>query len=704
MLGMSQAESFPRQAARTQKFTLGAPRAYTVAPDGSRVAFLRSQAGDDRTTCLWVLDLDAELTAERLVADPNALLTGGDEELTAEERARRERTRTGAAGIVQYATDEALSAAAFALSSRLFATDLTTGRTRELPTAGPVIDPRPDPTGARVAYVCAGALRIAEIDGSADRPLAEPDGPAITWGLAEFVAQEEMDRTRGYWWAPDGQRLLVERVDESPVQRWYIADPANPSRQPMEVAYPAAGTPNAVVSLALVDLDGSRQEVRWDDGSYPYLVAAHWSASGPPLLLVMSRDQRHRQILMVDVDSGLTATLDSAEDARWLDVVPGVPDWTGDGRLVTTRDADDERRLVVDGEPITTGLQVRAVLDVAGDSVLFAASAGEPTQVDVYRADLVGEPVVERVSEGAGVHAAARGGPVTVLSSTSLEWFGTRVRVLLDGKGEVADIPSHAETPSLTPSVAIRTVGPRALRTAVLFPAGHQRGTRKLPVLMAPYAGPHHQEVVHSRNAYLTDQWLADQGFAVVIADGRGTPGRGPGWEREIALNVADPVLEDQVDALQSVAAEEPDIDLGRVGILGWSFGGYLAALAVLRRPDIFHAAVAGAPVTEWSLYDTFYTERYLGTPQAQPEAYKHTSIVDDAPRLERPLMIIHGLADDNVVAAHTLRFSSALLASGRPHTVLPLSGVTHMTPQEVVAENLLLLQVRFLKESLGVP
>jgi dipeptidyl-peptidase-4 len=343
------------------------------------------------------------------------------------------------------------------------------------------------------------------------------------------------------------------------------------------------------------------------------------------------------------------------------------------------------------------------VLDVAEDSVLFVASAAEPTQVDVYRAELNGEPVVERVSEGAGVHAAARGGPVTVLSSASLEWFGARVRVLLDGKGEVADIQSHAETPSLTPSVAIRAVGARALRTALLFPTGHQRGTRKLPVLVAPYAGPHHQEVVYSRNAYLTDQWLADQGFAIVIADGRGTPGRGPGWDREIALNVADPVLEDQVDALLGVAADEPDVDLARVGILGWSFGGYLAALAVLRRPDIFHAAVAGAPVTDWSLYDTFYTERYLGTPDAQPEAYKRTSIVDDAPRLERPLMIIHGLADDNVVAAHTLRFSSALLAAGRPHTVLPLSGVTHMTPQEVVAENLLLLQVRFLKEALGV-
>jgi dipeptidyl-peptidase-4 len=161
-------------------------------------------------------------------------------------------------------------------------------------------------------------------------------------------------------------------------------------------------------------------------------------------------------------------------------------------------------------------------------------------------------------------------------------------------------------------------------------------------------------------------------------------------------------VLEDQVDALRAVAAEHPDLDLSRVGIRGWSFGGFLAALAVLRRPDVFHAAVAGAPVTDWALYDTHYTERYLGRPDTDPEAYARSSLFGDAEKLERPLLLVHGLADDNVVVAHTLRLSSALLAAGRPHSVLPLSGVTHMTPQEVVAENLLLLQVRFLKEALA--
>jgi dipeptidyl-peptidase-4 len=219
---------------------------------------------------------------------------------------------------------------------------------------------------------------------------------------------------------------------------------------------------------------------------------------------------------------------------------------------------------------------------------------------------------------------------------------------------------------------------------------------------MDPYGGPHGQRVLAARGAHLSSQWFADQGFAVVVVDGRGTPGRGPEFERAVYRDLAGPVLDDQVDALHAVARQFPDLDLSRVGIRGWSFGGYLAALAVLRRPDVFHAAIAGAPVTDWSLYDTHYTERYLGHPDTDPEAYARSSLIADAARLERPLLLVHGLADDNVVAAHTLRLSSALLAAGRPHSVLPLSGVTHMTPQEVVAENLLLLQVRFLTDALS--
>lgn len=224
---------------------------------------------------------------------------------------------------------------------------------------------------------------------------------------------------------------------------------------------------------------------------------------------------------------------------------------------------------------------------------------------------------------------------------------------------------------------------------------------------MDPYGGPHGRRVVAAHNPYLTSQWFADQGFAVIVADGRGAPGRSPAWEKAVRDDFT-LTLDDQVEALHSLAGRFP-FDLSKVAMRGWSYGGYLSALAVLRRPDVFHAAVVGAPVADWRLYDTHYTERYLGDPARQPEVYAHSSLVTDEGLSEpadevRPMMIVHGLADDNVVVAHALRLSSALLSAGRPHEVLPLSGVTHMTPQEQVAENLLLLQVDFLRRSLGLP
>jgi dipeptidyl-peptidase 4 len=270
------------------------------------------------------------------------------------------------------------------------------------------------------------------------------------------------------------------------------------------------------------------------------------------------------------------------------------------------------------------------------------------------------------------------------------------------GDRVVCRIATHAATPSISPSVTFLRAGPKELRCALLFPNGRVPDG-PLPVLLDPYGGPHSLRVVSARQAYLTPQWLADQGFAVLVADGRGTPGRDLSWEKAVRFDLATPALEDQVEALHAAAEAHPGaLDLSRVAIRGWSFGGYLAALAVLRRPEVFHAAIVGAPVTDWRLYDTHYTERYLGHPDEHPEAYDRSSVLPDAAKLERPVLLIHGLADDNVVVAHTLRFSTALLEAGRPHRVLPLSGVTHMTPQEVVAENLLLLQVAFLKEALG--
>ncbi|MBW8481466.1 S9 family peptidase [Actinomadura parmotrematis] len=689
--------SYPRQSARTRRFTLGVPRSFQIAPDGSSVAFLRTRGGDDPVTCLWTLD--TATGEERLVADPAALDVPGEESLPAEERARRERAREQAGGIVGYAADQDLARAVFALGGQLYVAEFATGQVRALPAQAPVFDPRLDPAGRRVAYVSGRTLRVIELDGTGDRALVQPESEQISYGLAEFIAAEEMGRMRGYWWSPDGSRLLAARVDETPVQRWTIADPANPDRPAAEVAYPAAGTPNAIVGLVLLDLEGGRTGVAWDRGEFPYVVTASWDRRGP-LAVVQSRDQRSQRALAVDPFGGETRLLTTLHDAVWSEIVPGVPARTGGGDLVWIAEdrGTETRRITVAGEPVTpAGLQVRSVLGVDGAEILFTASE-EPAEVHLwqYRPD-----GLTRLTDGQGVFGGLRAGDVTVVTGARLDAPGTRVEVR--GPKGTHPVASLAETPVITPRVELLEAGDTAIRTAVLLPSGWTPEQGRLPVLLDPYGGPHAQRVLAVQRAYCEAQWLADQGFAVVIADGRGTPGRGPGWERAVHGDFAGPVLEDQITALMAAARAHPDaLDLDRVGIRGWSFGGWLAGLAVLARPDVFHAGIAGAPVTDWRLYDTHYTERYLGLPDEEPAVYAANSLVEMAGRLERPLMLIHGLADDNVVAAHTLRLSSALLAAGRPHTVLPLSGVTHMTPQEEVAENLLTLQVDFLKRTLG--
>ncbi|MGH8885109.1 MAG: prolyl oligopeptidase family serine peptidase [Egibacteraceae bacterium] len=690
-------DSFPRQYARTRQFRLGEPRSFTVSPDGARVVFLRSRAGDDPVHCLWVHDVTS--SEERCVADPVTLGASDEEEIPQEERARRERVRESAGGIVAYAVDGAVRVAAFALGGRLWVSDLE-GAARRLDVAGPVVDPRVDPTGQRVAYVLQRALHVADLSAPEPRLLVGEGDPDVSWGLAEFVAAEEMARTRGFWWSPDGRRLAVARVDVSSVIRWHVADAASPANPPAVLRYPAAGTANAEVTLAVVGLDGTLVDVEWDQAAFPYLVMARWGTEGPLTLVVQSRNQRTVRILAADPDTGATRVAQEDTDLCWVDLVGGVPRWLEGGRLVTTVTADDTRRVAVDGVPVSPpGLQVRGVVHADKGGIVVTASAEDPTAVSVWRVPVDGgDP--EPLAQTSGVTYAVGNDKGLVLVAQDLDRHGARTTVHgVSGKSTICSCP---ETPLLTPRVELLQLGARALRGALVLPRDWEPGQGPLPVLLDPYGGPHAQRVLRSRHAYLVPQWFAEAGFAVLVADGRGTPGRGYDWERAVAGDLAGPPLADQIDALQAAVKMRPDaLDPTRVAIRGWSFGGFLAALAVLRRPDVFHAAIAGAPVTDWALYDTHYTERYLGLPQEQPEAYQRSSLLDDAPRLERPLLLIHGLADDNVVAAHTLRLSRALLEAGRPHTVLPLSGVTHMTPQEQVAENLLLLQLDFLRRAL---
>ena len=686
-------DTFPRQHARTQRFTLGDPRNLSVSPDGARVVFARSRAGDDPVNCLWVLDVGTG--TERLAADPIVLLgVEDDDNLPVEERLRRERMREGASGITAYATDRQVTVVAFALSGRMFVAGLISGVARELTVDGPVFDPRPDPVATRVAYVSGRSLRIAELDGSSWE-LAGDEHVDVTWGSAEFIAAEEMGRQRGYWWSPDGSNIAACRVDVRHVQQWFISDPANPDQPATEVRYPAAGTTNADVSLHVLALEGGATEVTWDHDQYPYLADVRWNGDHSLLLTVQSRDQRSLMVLEADPKVGTTEPLFADGDTAWVDLVPGTPEVLADGQVVMCADRDGARRLLVDGAPVTpTDLQVRAVVGAEGDAITFLANAiDDATEQHVWRWTSDGE--LSKLTSEPGVHTSVFGGPTTVVRSATLDAPGAVTRVI-----NGPTIKSLAQVPVVRPNVSLHTYGTRRLATAVVLP--HDHDGSPLPVLMDPYGGPHAQRVLKSHNAYLQPQWFADQGFAVVIVDGRGTPGRGSAFERAVLEDLATPPLDDQVEALLA-AANEHSLDLTRVAIRGWSFGGYLAALAVLRRPDVFHAAVAGAPVTEWRLYDTHYTERYLGDPTLDGTPYAASSLLPLADELTRPLLLIHGLADDNVVAAHTLQLSNALLAAGKPHEVLPLVGVTHMTPQEVVAENLLLHQLAFLRRSLGL-
>ena len=690
--------SHPRQSARTRRFTLGAPRAISVTPDGSRVVFVRSTGPTDATNRLWVLDVDG---AERLVADPAQLLADGVEELSEEEKARRERIRETTAGVTSYSLSHNTSRVCFALSSRLFVADLDGAEpVRELAVPGPVIDPRLSPDGSAVSYSDGSSLHFVDVDSGSHRVLCASDSDTVVWGMANFVAAEEFARARGHWWAPDSTALLVERFDDAPVETWWISDPAHPDAAPRSNRYPAAGTANPAVSLWVVTLAGETNAVQWDTEEFEYVVAASWPSAGSgPLVTLISRDQRRCVIADVDPVTGQLTVRREILDAQWVETLPGLPAVLPDGGLLHLLDDtnSDTRRLAIDGTPVTPeGLQVRAVIDV-GDTGVVINAAEEPTVgqswfirydgwTHLLSAEDRWEPCV----------AAAADAGVIVLARSGLDTLATTYPVLRR-RDTVAEIASYAAVPVHLPNVHLHAVGADSLATAVLFPRDHVPGSAKLPVIMAPYGGPGHAVVVSAARAYADDQWLADQGFAVISADGRGTPNRGPEWDRSISREFAKVTLEDQVRALHAVAELYPDdLDLDRVGITGWSYGGYLAALAVLARPDVFHAAVAGAPVTQWRLYDTGYTERYLGHPDFEPEVYDRNSLVPMASGLQRPLLLIHGFADDNVVVAHTLQLSSALLAAGKAHTVLPMSGVTHMTPQETIAENLLLLQVEF--------
>ncbi|MCH4209694.1 S9 family peptidase [Bifidobacterium sp.] len=593
------------------------------------------------------------------------------------------------------------------------------------------------------------------------------DDAEDTWriGLAEFVAGEEMDRYDGFWWSPDSDGVIFETFDSSPEPVWYISDPTDPEVQARPRRYPRALTHNADVHLTLAGLsfDGhghscglDARRIAWDRKAYEYVAAVSWSAGHRPLLLVQNRRQNRDQVLAVE-QSGVTSVLEEHANEQWLDLILGTPAYTPDGRLLcAANDMEaDTNRLTVDGKAFTpAGWQVRRVIDAGDENVLAIVqrtpeldtlgkltdevlddsnghAASSDTSLGVWNAtrgdhdarsldvvifDYAGN--VTPVTGEPGVYTASRAGCGMIVTGHSMNGPQATMTHSVT-KAAAADhaattpptsaapifrvtIENHSATPGFTPNTTFLRLGERQLFTAITRPSAQSpyAGADKLPVLLKPYGGPGAQQVMLSESFYWDSQWWADQGFLVVTSDGRGTTGRGPRWDREIFESMKEISLADQVETVKALADAEPQADTSKVAMIGWSYGGYLSALAVLDAPDVIHAACAGAPPTDWTLYDTHYTERYLGL---DPAAYESNSIIEDAPKLRRPLMLIHGFADDNVTIAHSLRLSQALVAAGRPHTYLPLTGITHMTNDETVAENLLTLQRDFLYDALGM-
>ncbi|WP_163506926.1 S9 family peptidase [Fodinicola acaciae] len=654
---MDPVDALPDQLARTRLFARGVPERFTIVDDGATVLFLRGRAGDDPDTCLW--SFDAETGVERLLA---------------------ERVDT-------YATDDTGRLIAYATGGRLAV--IRDGEQRLSPVEGPVTDPRPDPTGRRIAYVRDGALRV--VDGDDDRELAASDGPEVSFGIGEHTTD-----ARGFWWSPDGNALLVARIDASRVERWHLADPADPTRPPRVLRYAAVGTPNVDASLWIVGLDGSRVEVRWDRAAYEYLPAAGWDADGP-YAVVQSRDQRTARYLAIG-PGGDTIVLAEWTDPCWTQVVPGLPALTATGALVAHADIGDTRHLTIDGDAVTPpGLQVRSVLSVDGERVLFTAS-DEPTETHVWSYD--GRLV--RLTDGSAVHTGCRRHGTSVTVSRDLTAPGGRFLVRRKESPD-QEIRSFAERPVLAPHRIRMDLGDLGLRAALHLPSWHRPGMR-LPVLLDPYGGGALQRVTAELTwRVLISQWFAEQGFAVVVADGRGTPGRGPAWERAVHGDLYRLVLEDQLTALREAARRQPDLDLDRVGIRGWSFSGGLAIRAVLRHPEVFSAAVAGAGVTDQRLYNAHWRERFLGHPDEFPERYEECSLIREAATLRRPLLLMHGMLDDNVHVVNTLRFADALSRAGRDHELMLIPGAGHRPFATPAAGAVLRRQAGFLRDRLGI-
>ena len=677
-----------RELVETRNYSLGQPVSPKITPDGKAVVFLRGGARDPVLRLYEFTIADGKL---REILTPEKLLQGAEEKLTAEERSRRERGRQSLRGFTHFELSRDGSKVLVTLSGKLYVITRSDAQVAELPGQN-WIDPHFSPDRSAVAAVSGDEVHVIDLETKADLAVTSGATETLQHGVAEFVAQEEMDRPEGFWWSPDSQWIVYQETDNSDVETRFIADPLHPEKAPAMNFYPRAGTNNAKVRLGIVArAGGATRWIEWDREKYPYLARVVWKEAAAPLcLLVQNRGQQEELLLAVDAKSGATRELLRETDAAWLNLKEkSMLIWTKDGRqfLWTTERNGNWQVELRSGDGalvrvLTPGdFHVEELIAVNGSDGSIVVSGGrDPRERHLFRFPLAEKSEPQPLTKEKGRHNAVFG----EAKEQFLHRFdlldgnaGWEVVQASDGK-KIAALPSVAERPSSLPKVElVRTEGPRPMDAAIVRPRDFKKGAR-YPIILDVYAGPSSKQVVAQPDRYMIDQWMADRGYIVVVIDGRGTPGHGREWERAIRGNLIDVALADQIAGLEALARREPAMDLKRVGCVGWSFGGYFSAMAVMRKPDLFRCAVVGAPVVTWENYDTHYTERYLGLPSEKPEAYRASNVLTYASDLRRPILLIHGLTDDNVYAQHSMQLSEALFKAGKSINFLPMLG-THM-------------------------
>ncbi len=687
---------FLKLYSETNRLSSGTPHSFTELPNRN-IAFLRSP-GDSNKQSLWAIDLDSG--QEVLLIDSDDL-DGGAE--GAAQKAARERTRNQSGGIYSYSYSKAKGCLVIAQGNDIYFYDLQTSEIEKFQVEfdEEVFDPQVSPDGTHLAFHDSGALKLASLaDGPASTTLISPENSLVFFGKADFVSAEEIGRGRGFWWSPDSKKLVVTQVDETNTELLNLSNPAHPTQAPTLLKYPPAGGTNPVTRLLTVTTEGLVTELEWPKihGTVAeYLVSVIWTGD-----VIRARFENREQTELIECSytgPGSWTVTNTLSSDTWLEVGPQLYKATSDvvAEIVCSSSG---RVLVVNGEIINTHGYLRAIVSVEPDKVWFSASPN-PFDVHLYCLNLDTKSI-EQITQGEGMHSATIGQDTIVIASKNMDSIRTSTRIyskesgsqLQTVKSEIQDVGQEA--PFRVHS-NFHDLGD-GNRIAVFTPENHNG--QVLPVLMDPYGGPHAQRVIRSLRPHLVSQWFANLGFLVVVTDGIGTPGVNTDCDQGIYRNLAAPTVDSQLCALEFVKKQYPFADSSRVGIRGWSFGGYLAALCAIAEPESFHCAVSGAPVTEWELYDTHYTERYLGTPQANPDAYEASNLTHRASELARPLLLIHGLNDDNVVPANSFRLTNELSKNGIKHETLFIDGLTH-SPKGETLVRVLSAEARFLSNHL---